>query len=335
MDLAPKLEKGQLGISFLKRFWSMAMLNRKGIISQDIAPEDRHLATPLLNVLGLGLEPTIQYLYLEAPSFEEFENWIQVNGTYTNERLETFNALLQDKQEEMPYLKKEIPVLNDSDLAHWEEHGYVIIRNAIPKEDCRATRKLIYDYLNAAENEPASWYKNHPAKKGIMIQLFHHPQLQKNRLSAKIRSAYQQLWNRTDLMVSMDRVSMNPPETKAYQFPGPNLHWDVSLKCPIPFGLQGLLYLTDTAANQGAFTLVPGFQNRIEAWLANLPENEDPRSANLLALGAKPIVANAGDFIIWHHALPHGSAPNTAQKPRIVQYINYQPLIPEQQEEWI
>jgi len=31
MDLAPKLEKGQLGIAFLKRFWSIIMLERKGI----------------------------------------------------------------------------------------------------------------------------------------------------------------------------------------------------------------------------------------------------------------------------------------------------------------
>ena len=168
-----------------------------------------------------------------------------------------------------------------------------------------------------------------------MIQLFQHSQLQQNRLSTKIRSAYQQLWGRTDLMVSMDRVSMNPPETNEYQFPGPNLHWDISIKQPIPLGLQGLLYLTDTAENQGAFTLVPGFHLRICDWLTELPKGANPREQDLLALGAKPIAANAGDFIIWHHALPHGSAPNTANYPRIVQYINYQPLILETQDEWI
>jgi ectoine hydroxylase-related dioxygenase (phytanoyl-CoA dioxygenase family) len=32
---------------------------------------------------------------------------------------------------------------------------------------------------------------------------------------------------------------------------------------------------------------------------------------------------NAGDLIIWHHALPHGSSPNTSTVPRVVQYINY------------
>ena len=133
----------------------------------------------------------------------------------------------------------------------------------------------------------------------------------------------------------MDRVSFNPPENRSYKFPGPDLHWDVSLKTPIPFGLQGLLYLTDTSENQGAFILVPGFHHNIETWLGSLPKYVNPRNENLHELGSKPIAANAGDFIIWHQALPHGSSPNLGTKPRIVQYINYQPLNIEIQDIWI
>ena len=335
LTLAPKMAKGKLGIVFLKRFWSNIMLNRNGIRPKEITSEDKLLINPLLNVLGVGLEPTMKYLYGQTPSFEEFENWINENGVLSEIMIQTFNALMGENNGHTPYLKKETPVLNAEEVKHFETEGYVILREAISLEDCLATRKLIYDFLGIDENRPDSWYKDHPAKQGIMIQLFQHPQLQQNRLSSKIRSAYQQLWGRTDLMVSMDRVSLNPPETQQYQFPGPNLHWDVSLKQPIPFGLQGLLYLTDTAANQGAFTLVPSFQHRIPEWLAELPAKANPREQDLLSLGAKPIVANAGDFIIWHQALPHGSAPNTAKSPRMVQYINYQPLLLEMHEEWI
>ncbi|MNE39994.1 Phytanoyl-CoA dioxygenase (PhyH) [compost metagenome] len=112
------------------------------------------------------------------------------------------------------------------------------------------------------------------------------------------------------------------------------MHWDVSLDLPIPFGLQGLLYLSDTQANQGAFTLVPGFHNRIDSWINSLPAGSNPRNQDLHQLGSMPVVANAGDFIIWHQALPHGSSPNTSNRPRLVQYINYSPIDAEIKMEW-
>jgi hypothetical protein len=63
------------------------------------------------------------------------------------------------------------------------------------------------------------------------------------------------------------------------------LHWDVSLARPIPFGLQGILYLADTAANQGAFTCVPGFHRKIDSWLENLPAGSDPRAEEFMRDG--------------------------------------------------
>ncbi len=169
-----------------------------------------------------------------------------------------------------------------------------------------------------------------------MVQLFNNPLLVKNRLAKRIRLAFEQLWQRTDLLVSSDRVSFNPPETPAHPFQGPDLHWDMSLKRPIPFATQGLVYLTDTASNQGAFTVIPGFHNRIDSWLDSLPADVYPRDLNLLSdFKRHPIAADAGDLIIWHQCLPHGSSPNTSQQPRLVQYINYQPLDMERQEEWI
>ncbi len=41
---------------------------------------------------------------------------------------------------------------------------------------------------------------------------------------------------------------------------------------------------------------------------------------------SKPLAAEAGDFIIWHHALPHGSLSNTNVNSRIVQYIKLYPM---------
>jgi len=324
--------EGRIGISYLKEIW--CYYQQLKINPAKTKKIEWKYINGVLNVLGIGTEPTIKYLMGFNHSFEEFENWIEDNGRVSRPVIDQFNAVANGDIDHK--LQPEEKVFNQTELEQWHKDGYIILRNAIPKEDCEKTIGLIYDTIDANSNDHKTWYISHPLKQGIMIQLFNSSILDKNRLSKKIRLAYRQLWNRNDLLVSMDRVSFNPPETEFYQFPGPDLHWDVSLKTPIPFGLQGLLYLSDTDEKQGAFTVIPGFHKNIEAWVNQLDTNENPRDSSLLSqFRKKPIAAKAGDFIIWNNCLPHGSSPNLSTKPRIVQYINYQPLDLEYQTEWI
>ena len=46
-----------------------------------------------------------------------------------------------------------------------------------------------------------------------------------------------------------------------------------------------------------------------------------------------PVAGKAGDLVIWHSALPHGSSPNSSDRPRIVQYITMSPAPKENNEE--
>lgn len=328
-------ETGKLNVMHLKRYWWKSLAKRNGKLSQDALQDEWPTDVTLLSALGLGLEQTIKYIYNENPAFNEFEDWILHvnNGVVSYEKIEHFNAQVSGKI--LPVKEGLDHVLSAEDMAFWDEHGYIMLRGAVPKEDCEKTVALICEFLGIERNNPSTWYKAHPDRQGIMVQLFQHQQLQKNRDSAMIRRAYEQLWGRKDILVNTDRVGFNPPETEKYKFPGPKLHWDVSLELPVPFGTQGILYLADTAANQGAFTLIPGFQNTIGAWMQSLPPGANPRTQDLYALGPKPIAAGEGDFILWHQALPHGSSPNTSQLPRFVQYINYQPIDPVIKENWI
>lgn len=226
------------------------------------------------------------------------------------------------------------PVLTADDLSFWDEHGYVIVRGAISAEDSAASAQLLWDHLQMNPDDPETWYR--PIKsKGIMVQLFHHPVLQRNRESARMHKAFAQLWGTADLWVTTDRMSFNPPERPSRPFQGPRLHFDTSLAPPIPLGLQGLLYLTDTQADQGAFSCVPGFHRRVEEWLKSLPPDESPRAQDLERLGPVPIAAGAGDLIIWHHALPHGSSPNRATRPRLVHYVTMFPTTAPEERPWL
>lgn len=328
-------EKGSLGIMHLKRFWHQSMLKKENQANDYV--DEFELNCSVLSALRMGLEPTIKYLYQESPTFEQFEDWIRdTSGKFiSDEQIASFNHAVLSLKAPKPYIAPQEHLLTTVEIDFWNENGYLIIPEAISKEHCRETLDLIFEFLGVDEHDPSTWYTSHDAKQGIMIQLFHHDLLERNRHSPKIKSVFEQLWQRNDLLVNADRVGFNPPEKPGHLFSGPDLHWDVSLQTPIPLGLQGLAYLSDTAENQGAFTLVPGFHNRIESWLAGLAPDANPREEDLHALGSKPLAAKAGDFIVWNQALPHGSSPNRANVPRIVQYINYKPLQREVQSNWI
>lgn len=319
----------------LKRYWEKSLAKKNGLLPADALQEEWNTDITMLAALGLGLEQTIKYIFQSDTGFDEFENWVlEVNdGKLVQQKIEEFNQFVDGHHSvSAPAIKK---VLSDEVIKKWKEDGYLVIPNAVSKEDCEATIRLICEHIGIDRDDSRTWYHEHADRQGIMVQLFQHPQLQKNRESPIIKEAYEQLWGRKDIWLNTDRVGFNPPETPEWKFPGPGLHWDVSLQLPIPFGLQGILYLSDTAADQGAFTLVPGFHNKAVQWLNSLSPGTDPRKEDIYALGPVPLAANAGDFIIWHHALPHGSSPNTAAKPRFVQYINYAPVDMEVREKWI
>lgn len=335
-ELCQSEETCNLGICHLKRYWQRCQLLKKGELLTDNYLSEWTTDVNMLVALGLGLEQSIKYIYTTSKSFEDFEIWIlEVNNNLLSlQKITEFNnrILLTQAEENCESVEE---LLTNDELEFWNTNGYLIIKNAISQQDCDDTINAICEFINVDKNDSSTWYNEHPQKQGIMVQLFQHPTIEKNRQCEKIKKAYQQLWKRKDVYVNMDKVGFNPPEKTNWKYPASRLHWDVSLRMPIPFGLQGLLYLCDTAANQGAFTVVPGFHHKIEQWLNNLPKGANPREEDLYAFNPIPIAANAGDFIIWHHSLPHSSSPNTSLLPRFVQYLNYAPLNAAIKEDWI
>jgi hypothetical protein len=309
----------RLGVNQLRRFWSTTL-------SETRKSEEWVAHNTLLCGLRVGLRETFDYLFQQRPSFAEFESWIleKNSGFISPARIESLNvALSQSGILGRPADPNAEPVLTAADLAFWDRNGYVILHDAVPRENCQAAVAAICDFLGVHLSRPETWYGG-PQGHSIWIPLLHHPALWANRDSPRIHRAFAQLWGREDLWSSVDQAGFNPPERCGWKFPGPHLHWDVSLAQPIPFGVQGMLYLTDTAADQGAFTCVPGFHRRIESWLESLPAGADPRKHDLSSL-AVPIPGRAGDVVIWRHELPHGSSPNRASLPRVVQYIRMYP----------
>jgi len=334
-----RTDAGLLGVYQLKRAWARHRASQQGRPNA-FDRREFHLDHLVFDALGIGLEQTMQYLSRQMPAFAEFEHWIiATTGGVPELQVARINAAIS-RTTYPPEISRWLAdvaasetVLSADDLAFWDEHGYVVLHDAVPAETRTAATQAVLDDVGARLDDPQTWYRHNDH--GIMVQHFQHPAFDANRKAPRIHKAFAQLWGTADLWVSTDRVGFNPPERPGWRFPGPDLHWDVSLHQPMPLGMSGILYLTDTEAEQGAFTLVPGFHRRVGDWLASLPAGADPRRQDLHALGSKPIAGRAGDLVIWHDALPHGSRPNRARMPRIVQYIRMYPTDQEFADVWV
>ncbi|WP_233841769.1 phytanoyl-CoA dioxygenase family protein [Dyella sp. 2HG41-7] len=279
---------------------------------------------------------TLRYLHQERPSYAQFEAWVlERNGDEFKEvSLNRLRRALAGETvgSEVGNLSF-VEGLSADDLAHWHEHGYVILRNAISAEAAETAEMAVYDFLEMDRDDPKSWYRESLAH-SIWVPLLRHPALVANRRAPRIHKAHAQLWGQEDLWVTIDQVGFNPPEHDHWQFPGPHLHWDATLAEPHCFEVQGILYLADVAEDQGAFSCVPGFHLTLKEWLKSVPEGVDVHSYARRTLTMKPVAAKRGDMIIWHHLLPHGSSPNRALRPRVVQYMSLRPTRFAYTEEW-
>jgi hypothetical protein len=317
--------RGLLRIPHLHRYW----LRSREAGTQPLRDDGKwDLDNTLVSGLGLNLLETARFLHRRpGPSFDEFEQWaLEVNGGSIDE---IQLARLRDALTGTPVGSaagdlEGVRGLTKEELASWEERGYTILHDAVAPADRDNAAAAIYEFLGADAADRDTWYGDKYGR-SIWVPLLRHPAFIANRRSLRLVKAFAQLWGREDLWPTVDQGGFNPPEREGWRFPGPHLHWDMTLSPPHCFGVQGILYLADTPAEQGAFSCIPGFHRRLETWLKELPPGEDPRRAILREPGLTPIAGKAGDLVLWHQALPHGSSPNCGRLPRVVQYITLLP----------
>ncbi|MBL4705241.1 MAG: hypothetical protein JKY54_12020 [Flavobacteriales bacterium] len=120
-------EKGKIGIAYLKRIWSHAILEKGGSSSAKHLTHHNYVSA-VFDALGIGMEPTYQFLFTESPSFEAFEDWIVANGNISNELIVLFNAAIQDDGHHHGLEGNKVRILDEVSLRKWDQDGYVIIK---------------------------------------------------------------------------------------------------------------------------------------------------------------------------------------------------------------
>ena len=228
-----------------------------------------------------------------------------------------------------------MPILTADQRAFFDQHGYLVVPDLIPREQVDAVVDAIWDFLDFDREDSSGWYRP-PHRHNGMVEMYHHQAMWDVRQNPRMHELFVDLFGREDLWVFLDRANLKPPPNEAcpeYDHPG-MVHWDLDVReQPLPYQVQGVLYLDDTAAGEGGFQCLPGVHRWVSEWAQGRADEEirDQR-LDLLhadAMGqAIEVEAKAGDFIIWNSALPHGNSRNRSNKPRLAQYVRLFPAEP-------
>ena len=213
--------------------------------------------------------------------------------------------------------------LTGNDKAHFAQQGYLVIPNAIPPNLCQGLVKLIEGFLEVDLHDASTWYNKELGRNGI-VPVHQHQAVWNTRQHPNIHAVFSQLLGTEKLWVRLDRLSFKPPSKEVSPTGGSNyIHVDSPPAQLTRLRLQGILYLTDTEENQGAFCCVPSLfkEESLLKEKNNLWFSED----ELQGHDVINVPGAAGTLIVWSSMLPHSGAVNTAGKPRMAQYLSMFP----------
>jgi hypothetical protein len=228
---------------------------------------------------------------------------------------------------------KPLRVLTEEDWKFWTHNGYVVIKNAIPKEQVAQTAAFLWEFAEKDPNNPDTWYakpnQDMEMKELVgtgMVEVYNHQELWNNRQMPKIYDAYVDIWGTEKLWVTIDRANLNFPIRPGHEYKA-FIHWDYDPETK-PQNVQGVLALADQMdENMGGFQCIPELYRNYDTWKLTQPRDRNYFQPDISGL-EKDIVKvklETGDLLIFNSTLPHGIRANHSEKVRIAQYISMMP----------
>jgi len=222
-------------------------------------------------------------------------------------------------------------ILSEEDWQFWIDNGYVIIKNAISKEQAAKSAAFIWEFEGKDPNDRQSWYKTadtHHKMKELnnsgMVEVYNNQVLWDNRQSERVHQAFADIWGTDKLWVSIDRANLNFPSRPGHEHKG-FIHWDYDPETK-PQYVQGVLALADqTDENMGGFQCIPELFKSYDTWKLTQPEDRNRFKPDTAGFTPTKVKMEAGDLLIFNSSQPHGIRPNTSDKVRLAQYITMIP----------
>lgn len=236
---------------------------------------------------------------------------------------------------------KPLRVLSEEDWAFWLHNGYIVIKNAVSKEQAKATADFLWQFDEKNPNDLETWYAPPRAEMKMkelegtgMVEVYNHQYLWNNRQTQKVYDAFADVWGTDKLWVTIDRANLNFPLQPGVDKKG-FIHWDYDPETK-PQNVQGVLALADQLdENMGGFQCIPWLYRNYDTWKLAQPENRDHFQPDVSKLEDKivKVKMEAGDLLIFNSTEPHGIRPNKSKDGvRIAQYISMMPAEEENEE---
>lgn len=225
-------------------------------------------------------------------------------------------------------------VLSIEDWNFWLHNGFVVIKNAVSREQAQKTADFLWEFEEKNPNNPESWYTAARAEMQMkelqgtgMVEVYNHQLLWENRQTERVYNAFVDIWGTEKLWATIDRANLNFPIQPGFEYKG-FIHWDYDPETK-PQNVQGVLALADqTNLEMGGFQCIPWLYRNYDSWKQSQPEDRNrfqPDTKGLEEHFVK-VPLKAGDLLIFNSLEPHGIRPNNSKdKVRIAQYISMMP----------
>ena len=225
-------------------------------------------------------------------------------------------------------------VLTEEQWKFWINKGYIVIKNAIPREQAKSTADFLWEFEDKNPEDPSTWYTAPRAEMKMkelagtgMVEVYNNQYLWSNRQTKKVYDAFVDIWGTEKLWVTIDRANLNFPIREGHEYKG-FIHWDYDPETK-PQNVQGVIALSDqTDINMGGFQCIPWLYQNYDSWKLTQPEDRNRFQPDINGLEDKieKVAMEAGDLLIFNSLLAHGIRPNLSEnKIRIAQYISMMP----------
>ncbi|WP_304233600.1 phytanoyl-CoA dioxygenase family protein [Jiulongibacter sediminis] len=236
-------------------------------------------------------------------------------------------------------------VLTEEQWNFWLENGYVVIKNAVPREQALETATFLWEFEDKDPNDKSTWYTAPRAEMQMkelagtgMVEVYNNQHLWNNRQMQKVYDAFVDIWGTEKLWVTIDRANLNFPMRPGHEYKA-FIHWDYDPETK-PQQVQGVLALADqTDENMGGFQCIPWLFRNYDTWKLTQPEDRNHFQPDTTGLENEivKVPLEAGDLLIFNSSEPHGIRANRSEdKVRIAQYISMMPAQEENEplKEW-
>ena len=230
--------------------------------------------------------------------------------------------------------------LTKDELDQFWTEGYLVLKGTLDDEVVKTAREFILNLFPSDLTIPDYYHAIHgrfkphyPDGNGSFFVQELLPLLQNEGLyraaSDILETEYIKVWDGSAGITILNRAKEGRIQ---------NLHLDAVPSGPqdlnlkflrTQIGIGGCYYLNKVEKNGGGIHVIPGGPNLVREIMLNDPDGLKRNNGWGQIIDFPPsleVTANAGDYILMHHLMPHGASANNNNVPRIAQFTRFQPL---------